>query len=213
MSFRKIKPTKSNLLKLKYHLEFIDKGKNFLEFKKNELIQEIRDAWELYKAKRKDFFNVGGQVFHTLNETYKEQGKWGFNLISQFAELQYSPMVELKYLKKIGIAIPQLDFELEQKESLPPYSFDNTSKNLDELMQLLTEFIKKLLSLAEIEDKLIKYAFNFQKISRRIQGLKNIIKPQIMDDIKKIESILEEVERETFVRLKKTKDMIKNSTK
>jgi vacuolar-type H+-ATPase subunit D/Vma8 len=42
-----------------------------------------------------------------------------------------------------------------------------------------------------------------------MKGLKNIIKPQIESDIKKIEAILEENERERFTRLKKTKDKLK----
>ena len=35
-------------------------------------------------------------------------------------------------------------------------------------------------------------------------------KPQIQADIKNIERILEEVDRENFISLKKTKDLIKN---
>jgi V/A-type H+-transporting ATPase subunit D len=209
MSFREIKPTKSNLLKLEKRLEFVDKGKDFLDYKRIQLIQEIRDIWEAYKEKRKNFFDIGRKVLYTLNETYKEQGKRYIETISKMGELQFKPEIDLKYSKKIGIAIPQLNFELKQKETLPPYSFNNTSRHLDELMGMLKEFIKSLLSLAEIEDELINYAANFQKINRRIQGLKNVIKPQIKSDIKKIETILEESERETFIRLKKTKDMIK----
>jgi V/A-type H+-transporting ATPase subunit D len=210
LSFREIKPTKSNLLQLKDRLEFVEKGKDFLDYKRNELIQEIRDIWRNYKEQRKDFFEIAREVMYTLNESYKEQGKRSLNLISKLGELQFEPKVDLKYSKKIGIAIPHLNFEIQQKENLPPYSFDHSSKHFDELLEMVKDFIKKLLLLAETEDKLIKYAYNFQKINRRIQGLKNIIKPQIKSDIKKIESILEEADRETFIRLKKTKDMIKS---
>lgn len=210
MSFREVKPTKSNLLKLKDRLEFVEKGKNFLDYKRNELIQEIREIWKNYKTQRKKFFKIGKDVMFTLNETYKEQGKRSINIISKIGVLQFEPKIDLQYLKKIGIVIPRLNFNLKEKESLPPYSFDNTSKHLDELMNMLKDFIKELLLLAETEDELVKYAFNFQKISRRIQGLKNIIKPQIISDIKKIETILEETERETFVRLKRTKDIKKD---
>lgn len=209
MSFREIKPTKSNLLKLKDRLEFTEKGEDFLDYKRTELISEIRSVWTNYKNQRKKFLQIARKVLLTLNETYKEQGKRSVEMISQIGELQFDPRIDLKYSTRLGIAIPQLNFNLEKKESLPPYSFDNSSQHLDELMDMLKGFIEKLLLLAETEDVLVKYAFNFQKINRRMKGLKNIIKPQIKRDIKKIETTLDENERERFTRLKKTKDKIK----
>ena len=61
---------------------------------------------------------------------------------------------------------------------------------------------------AEIEDIMLKFAFNFKKIDRRINALKNIIIPNLQSDIKTIKDILEEIEREEYVRLKITKDKI-----
>ena len=49
---------------------------------------------------------------------------------------------------------------------------------------------------------------NFKKINRRLNGLKNIIIPELELNIKGIKGKLEEIERENFVRLKKTKDLI-----
>jgi V/A-type H+-transporting ATPase subunit D len=213
MSFREIKPTKSNLLDLEDRLDFVDKGKDFLDYKRTQLIQEIRNIWENYKNQRKRFFNQLQKAMWNLNETYKEQGKRSVSLISLLGKIQYKPRVELKYSKKMGVAVPRLDLEFDKEEKLPPYAFNNTSKHLDTLMGILKDLFEKMILLAETEDVLIKYAFNFQKVSRRIQGLKNVIKPRIQSDIKKIERILEETEREDFTRLKKTKDMIKNEEK
>ena len=80
-------------------------------------------------------------------------------------------------------------------------------------MELLNVFLTEMISLAENEDVLIRFAYNFQKINRRIQGLKNIVKPRLINDIKNIGKILEEVDRENFVSLKKTKDLIKKVEK
>ncbi|TFF97781.1 MAG: V-type ATP synthase subunit D [Promethearchaeota archaeon] len=209
MSFREIKPTKSNLLKLKERLEFTEKGESFLDYKRTELISEIRSVWTNYKNQHKRFLKRARKILLLLNDTYKEQGKRSLETISKMGQIQFDPKVDLKYSTKLGIAIPTLNFKLRKKENLPPYGFDNTSKHLDELMNLLKDFIEDLLLVAETEDVLIKYAFNFQKIDRRMKGLKNIIKPQIESDIKKIETILEENERERFTRLKKTKDKLK----
>jgi len=211
ISFRKIKPTKTNLLKLNKRLLFVEKGKEFLDYKRTELIQEIREIWELYKKQRKNYYNLFKKVMLKLNQTYMDQGKNSVILIGQIGKIQYSPHINLKIIKKKGILVPNIEFELEQLKKLPPYSLASTSKYLDDLMILLKKFFGELMYLAEYEDLMIRYAFNFQKINRRIQGLKNIIKPQIEADIKNIEKILEEMDRENFISLKKTKDLIKNN--
>jgi len=55
---------------------------------------------------------------------------------------------------------------------------------------------------------LLKVALSFKKINRRINGLKNVIITRLGSNIKQIKEILEEIERENYVRLKKTKDLI-----
>ena len=55
---------------------------------------------------------------------------------------------------------------------------------------------------------MLNIALNFKKINRRISGLANIIIPELILDITTIKKILEESDREGFVRLKKTKNLI-----
>ena len=110
--------------------------------------------------------------------------------------------------KKAGIIIPKIKYELIQEEKLPAYTFGNTSHYLDDLINVLKIFFEELIQFSEIEDLILKHAINFKKINRRINGLKNLIIPRLKFNIKKIRGILEEIERENYVRLKKTKDII-----
>lgn len=145
-----------------------------------------------------------------LNNTYKTMGKRVVVVSSGMGRIQYKTQVDIQLIKKIGLVIPRIDLKLDKEKKLPSYSFDNTSKYLDELIDLLPDFIENLIFLAETEDVLLKYGENFKKINRRINGLKNITKPRLEEQIRRIERILEENERENFVRLKKTKDLIQN---
>lgn len=208
ISFRKVKPTKSNLLDLEERLEFVDKGKEFLDYKREQLIREIRNLWVDFRSQSRQYYKTLAKVMLKLNQTYQTMGKRNFIISSKMSQIQYKPEVDIKYLKKIGLQIPRIDINLERERKLPAYSFEKTSKDLDELIMILPEFIEKLVLLAEAEDVLIKYAENFKKISRRINGLKNVTKPRLEEQIKKIEKILEENERENLVRLKKTKKII-----
>lgn len=143
-----------------------------------------------------------------LNLTYEEMGKNELFLISNLSRIQYKPTIEIFYKKVVGITNPQISYELIQEEKLPAYTFDNTSHYLDDLIKSLKSFFNKIIEFSEIEDLLLKQAINFKKINRRINGLKNIIIPQLQSNIKLIKDILEEVDRENYVRLKKTKDLI-----
>ena len=143
-----------------------------------------------------------------LNQTYKEMGKRELNSISKLSKIQYNPMITINYIKKIGTLVPIIDYELIREESLPAYSFENTSHYLDDLIILLIKFFESLIIFSQSEDLLLKLSLTFKKINRRINGLKNVIIPELQIDIKKIKAVLEEIERENYVRLKNTKDLI-----
>ena len=134
--------------------------------------------------------------------------KNGVNLISKLSRIQYKPRINIQTVKKMGIVVSQVDYELFQEEKLPAYTFENTSHYLDDLLIKLKEFFNKIKEFSEIEDLILKVTINFKKINRRINGLKNVIIPKLESTIKQIKEILEEIERENYVRLKKTKDLI-----
>jgi V/A-type H+-transporting ATPase subunit D len=189
------------------------RGENFLEYKREQLIFQIRKYNQDYLNHRKQFLDDYRKVLIQLNKIYKEMGKKSFRLISNISQIQYSPTININYIKQYGISIPKIKFELMRKEKLPSYSFDNTSHYLDELIVTLKDFFEKLLSLAEKEDLMLNFSFNYNKINRRINALKNIIIPEFITEIKKIKEIMEEIDRENFVRLKKTRDLINKKQK
>lgn len=146
-----------------------------------------------------------------LNETYKEMGKSYLNLICKISTIQNKPNVIIHHEKEGGTVISRIKYELLQEEQLPTYSFENTSHYLDDILILLKEFFRSLIQLAESENSCLTIAFSFKKINRRINGLTNVIIPELRLDITKIKKTLEETEREGFVRLKKTKNLITKS--
>ena len=209
ISFRKFQPTKTNLINLKKKLNFVKKGESFLEYKQEQLIQQIKKFWPIYKSSQDAFYKLYNEALLTLNESYKEMGKREIIIINEMSKIQFTPIIDIKYKKKVGILLTDISYVLKQEKNLPPYSFESTSHHLDELLIVLKDFFNQILTYAQNEDTLLKLLFNFKKISRRINGLRNVIRPQLESDIKTIKDILEESERENFVRLKKTKAIIK----
>ena len=135
-------------------------------------------------------------------------GKNEVHLISKLSRIQYKPRISIQTMKKMGIIVSQVNYQLYQEEKLPAYTFESTSHYLDDLLIILKEFFNEIIDFSEIEDLLLKVAISFKKINRRINGLKNVIIPRLESSIKQIREILEEIERENYVRLKKTKDLI-----
>ena len=203
-----IKPSKTNLLNLQKRLDFATKGVNFLELRREQLILQLREVWKEYVKLREEFISLFKTSLHLLNSSYEEMGKNELNLISNLSRIQYTPKIEIQYKRKAGITIPQIKYELVQEEKLPAYTFENTSHFLDDLIKSLKIFFNKIIEFSEIEDSILKHAINYKKINRRINGLKNMIIPKLKSNIKQIKEILEEIERESYIRLKKTKDLI-----
>ena len=194
-------------------LNFAVKGETFLEFKREQLMFRIKQIWNEYNEIRSNFLSLFKQSLVKLNQTYKEMGKYNLKLISKLSIIQYKPIIDIQYKKRSGILISQVKSKLSRAEILPAYTFENTSHYLDDLIQILKQLFGVLIEFSEIEDLLIKYSFNFKKVNRRINGLKNIIVPRLKVNIKKIKEVLEEIEREGYIRLKKTKDLIINKQK
>ena len=169
---------------------------------------EIKENWVNYFKSREIFIDLYKDTMFNLNQTYKEMGKRDFSLISKLSKLQYKPKIEVKYIKKIGSLIPVIDYKLIREELLPAYSFENSSPYLDDLIMILEKFFEQLIVYARLEDIMLKLSLSYKKINRRIRGLKNVIIPELQFEIKKIKDILEENERENYVRLKNTKDLI-----
>jgi V/A-type H+-transporting ATPase subunit D len=169
---------------------------------------QIKKYLSTYQSNRKSFLDLYRKIMIKLNQTYKEMGKTHLNLISKTSSIRYKPSVNIHHKKEGGTVIPRIIYELLQEEQLPPYSFENTSHYLDDIFILLKEFFRSLIQFAESEDACLNIGLSFKKINRRINGLENVIIPELRLDIATIKKTLEETEREGFVRLKKTKNLI-----
>lgn len=195
-------------MSLQKRLNFAVKGETFLEFRREQLIFQINELWNNYNTLRKKFLNLFSRSLRYLNQSYEEMGKNEINLISRLSRIQYKPRINITNVKKLSILISQVEYEIFEEEKLPAYTFENTSHYLEDLIISLKKFLECLSKFSEIEDLMLNVSINFKRINRRINGLKNVIIPKLKSDIKKIKEILEEVERENYVRLKKTKDLI-----
>lgn len=195
-------------MSLQKRLTFAVKGESFLEFRREQLIFQINELWNNYNTLRKEFLALFNQSLKLLNQTYGEMGKNKLKLISKLSRIQFKPRIRLQNIKKMSILVSQVEYEITEEEKLPAYTFENTSHYIEDLIKSLKKLLDCICRFSEVEDLILNVSITFKRINRRIKGLKNIIIPKLIVDIKKIKEILEEAEREQYVRLKKTKDLI-----
>jgi len=85
------------------------------------------------------------------------------------------------------------------------YGFLSTNAKLDDAAKNFEESILSIVKLAEIEESVRRIAEEVEKTKRRVNALEYIVIPRLKATIKHIEMRMEEIERESFLRLKKIK--------
>jgi len=110
-----------------------------------------------------------------------------------------------------GIKVPVL--KIERIEMKPIYGFARTDPLLDEGMLKLKDLLSLLVELANIENIIFRLAKEMEKTQKQLNALKYVIIPKLEKNIKVIKNVLEEREREEFVRLKTFKKILEKRKK
>lgn len=183
--------TRQQLLRLKKQLKSVKYGKNLLEQKRNALIQELMKL-------KKDYLKLGEEIENSLIEIYKNLSK-GILILedkSIFDEIDFD--YEIKFITKNIMGI-NLVFTEVKNLSLKKYPIEKTNIYIDLAYKKFLEIFKNLLFLISLKSSIEKVALEVQKTRRRVNILKDIIIPQIENNIKTINLRLQDFERESIV--------------
>ena len=91
---------------------------------------------------------------------------------------------------------------VEAKMDTVPYGLHSSNASLDDAFVKFVEVKRMSAELAEIENSVFRLSDAIKKTTRRANALKNIMIPRFQADIKFINEVLEEREREEFSRMK-----------
>lgn len=201
-----IAPTKSNLIKSKSSLALSKKGFELLDKKRNVLIKEMMDMVD--KAK-----NIQSEIYSIIAEAYQALQAANLTLgIRDVEDITYSipndESFEVLLKSVMGVDLPTVKYK--RQEIMPTYGFFNTNTSLDQARQKFNEVRYKIYDLAEIENSIFKLAREIEKTNKRTNALQHIQIPKYKEQVKYIQEVLEEKEREDFFRLKKVKKKIKH---
>nr|WP_312576374.1 V-type ATP synthase subunit D [Sedimentibacter sp.] len=196
-----IAPTKSNLIKSKSSLVLSKKGYELLDKKRNVLIKEMMEFVD--KAR-----NMHNEIYDVIADAYEALQKANITLgVKNVEDMSYSIPVDEHFdvlLKSVmGVDIPTVKYKDEK--IMPTYGFYNTNSALDEAREKFKNVRFRVYELAEIENSIFKLAKEIEKTQKRANALQHKLIPKYKEQVKYIQDVLEEKEREDFFRLKKLK--------
>ncbi|SNZ09149.1 V/A-type H+-transporting ATPase subunit D [Persephonella hydrogeniphila] len=191
--------SKSALLDLKKELEIIKNGRDILHQKKEILLKEILKILDKVEEMRDRLNEAVIRSYNLLIKAYMEAGRETVIEESKLAVFRG----ELNVIPKtfLGIPVPEVKFKLYRLK----FPLSSVSENIfiDVARQSFIQCVNLILELASIEIKAWKLAEELKKTVIRVNALERYYIPEYEKRIKKIQSALEETEREFLFLLKK----------
>jgi len=194
----RIPPTRGNLVKLKKALAQAESGHDLLEQKRQvlmlELVRHIDSARDLQTS-----------VITTFEDSYaalqKANISLGIDTVEDIASsVPVTNEVVVRLRSVMGVEIPDID-EIDCSVK-PSYSLIGSTSAMDEAYVSFRRVLATLLKLAEVETSVYRLAVQIRRTHRRVNALEKVVIPANKRNSAFINDVLEESEREDFVRMK-----------
>ncbi|NCB51735.1 MAG: V-type ATP synthase subunit D [Clostridia bacterium] len=203
-----VTPTRMVLNQLKGRLKTARRGHKLLKDKRDELMRQFLDVVRRNKALRTKVEEGMTAAFASLTVASAIMSP---EMLEQ-ALLYPRQSVELgmTYKNIMSVNVPIYDFKTRNSDpsEIYPYGFVQTSGELDDALEKLSEVFKDMLELAQVEKTMQLLAEEIEKTRRRVNALEYVMIPELSQNIRYITMKLAENENSTKVRLLKVKDMI-----
>lgn len=198
-----IAPTKANLIRAKNFLDFSQKGFELLDKKRNVLIREMMGLIDKVKDLQNRMDKIFEEAYQALQVANVSMG------VHEIEEIALSIPTKEEYeilLKSVmGVEIPSVKYEKKELEHY--YGFYRTNSAVDIAVTKFREVKYLVYELAEIENSVYKLATEIKKTQKRANALEKIQIPKYKEQVKFMQEVLEEKEREDFFRLKRVKQL------
>ena len=206
MSSENVSPTRINLIQTKRTLRLAISGRDVLERKRDILLRELRNS--IYEAERirEELSEALAKAYQGLKEANMAKGSETIANVAMGSSLEADFLLDFRSI--MGVIVPLVEFQ-SKLDVKPDYGFANTSAELDKAFKQFYNVLKLIADLARVEGTTFQIAYDVRRTQRRVNALNYVVIPLYTNITKRIELVLEEKEREEFVRTKLIKRMIK----
>ena len=200
-----IKPTRSELIKLKGRIKQTKTGYKLLKMKRDGLFHEFRQLLaEMIEAKREitEAFRLAKQRIDLANAI-----EGGLAVRAAAIANSAHPEVEVERRNIMGVVVPSVSgTNLKSTFAERGVGFIGSSPYIDEASDSFSELIEKMVTAAEMEATLKRLLEEIEATKRRVNALEFKVIPELEEAKVFIQLRLEEMEREETFRLKRFKN-------
>lgn len=201
-----ISPTRINLIRTKKTLNLAESGREVLERKRDILLRELRNSIYDAEKARTELVEALTIAYQSLKEANIAKGSETIANVALGSSYVADYIIDYKSI--MGVTVPAVDFKSESDQK-PDYGFANTSAELDKAFKQFYSVLDLIAELARAEGTTFQIANDVKRTQRRVNALNYVLIPRYKGIVKSIEQVLEEKDREEFVRTKQIKRMIK----
>ncbi len=199
-----VKPTRSELMKLKKRIKLAKSGYNLLKKKRDGLILEFFEVLKNAKTLRQELVGQyrAAQYKMNLARTLETDLK----IRSMALAIRGAPTIELQTKNLMGVVVPKIEAKLTPKTMTERgYGLMETTASIDEAAAAYESVVEKTIKAAEVETTMKRLLLEIEKTKRRVNALEFSVIPKLQQTEKFIKLRLEEMERENVFRLKRIK--------
>ncbi|MGE5605683.1 MAG: V-type ATP synthase subunit D [Bacteroidota bacterium] len=204
----RVNPTRMELNRLKKRHKVAIRGHKLLKDKLDEL---MKDFMKLVEENRRLRGAVEQELAGSVQGFMMARAIMSKETVEQaigFPKVKAEITAGVRNMMSVEVPVFNLK-ENEVKGGIYPYGFAQTSGELDQAIRKLSESLKSLIKLAEVEKTVELLAGEIEKTRRRVNALEYVLIPQLAEKIKFITMKLDENERGNLTRLMKIKEMVR----
>ncbi|MBQ70408.1 MAG: V-type ATP synthase subunit D [Euryarchaeota archaeon] len=200
-----IKPTRSELIKLKSRIKQTKNGYKLLKMKRDGLFHEFRQLLSVMIEAKKELTNAYRLAKTRIDLANAIEG--GLAVRAAAIANSAHPEVEVERRNIMGVVVPSVSgTNLKSTFSERGIGFIGSSPYIDEASDSFSELIEKIVTASEMEATLKRLLAEIEATKRRVNALEFKVIPELEEAKVFIQLRLEEMEREETFRLKRFKN-------
>lgn len=196
-----VKPTRSELMKLKNRIKLAKSGHGLLKKKRDGLILEFFEILKRAKTIRQELTTEYVAALESDHIARTIEGD--AHVASLALAVQPAPRLTLHSRNIMGVVVPKISYTTQAAGK--GYGMIAHSAVVDAAARSYQALILKAIEAAEVETSMKKLLQEIEKTKRRVNALEFEIIPRLEGQRKFIQMRLDEMDRENVFRMKRIK--------
>lgn len=198
-----IKPTRSELMKLKNRIKLAKSGYSLLKKKRDGLILEFFEILKRAKTVRQELTEEYKKALSIVNIARTVEGD--VQISSLALAVKSAPAISLHSRNIMGVVVPKISYARQDHGFDRGYGTVASSSIVDDASISFERVLSKIVEAAEVETGIKKLLDEIEKTKRRVNALEFEIIPRLEVQRKFIQMRLDEMDRENVFRMKRIK--------